>query len=109
MQLQGLTRYLTLCSVGGEYFVQFTMSPTKVGDDVYMYEQLVEPVLQSGMPLLDARLNSTMGKFLEAMGMMPRSACVVGSIANVRYVLSPDCVVQKTCFFWLCQCISADS
>ena len=61
MQLQGLTssRSLTLCSVGGERFVQFTMSPTELGEDVYMYEQLVEPVLKSGMPLLDAKLDNT--------------------------------------------------
>ena len=37
-----------LCSLGGEQFVQFVMSPTAEGDDVYLYEQLVEPVLQSG-------------------------------------------------------------
>ena len=35
-------------SIGGEQFIQFEMSPSELGDDVYLYEQLVEPVLQSG-------------------------------------------------------------
>ena len=35
-------------SIGGQQFIQFAMSPTELGDDVYLYEQLVEPVLQSG-------------------------------------------------------------
>lgn len=35
-------------SIGGEQFIQFEMSPSADGDDVYLYEQLVEPVLQSG-------------------------------------------------------------
>ena len=41
-----------LCSLGGEQFIQFVMSPTKKGDDVFLYEQLVEPVLQAGAHLL---------------------------------------------------------
>lgn len=35
-------------SLGGETFVQFVMSPTAEGDNLYLYEQVVEPVLQSG-------------------------------------------------------------
>ena len=41
-----------LCSLAGEQFVQFVMSPSATGDDVYLYEQLVEPVLQSGARFL---------------------------------------------------------
>ena len=48
MQLRGLTHSSFLCSLGGEQFIQFTMTPTKSKDDVYLYEELVEPVLKAG-------------------------------------------------------------
>jgi hypothetical protein len=41
----------TVKSLGGEEFLQFAMTPTAGKphyDDVYLYEQLVEPALQAG-------------------------------------------------------------
>ena len=40
---QGIT------TVGSESLLQFAMTPTEFGDDVYLYEQLIEPTLDSGM------------------------------------------------------------
>ena len=38
-----------LTTMGSQSFLQFAMSPTEVGDDVYLYEQLIEPALASGL------------------------------------------------------------
>ncbi|BDA51187.1 Deoxyribonuclease-2-beta [Coccomyxa sp. Obi] len=38
-----------LATVGSEPLLQFAMSPTEIGDDVYLYEELIEPKLKSGM------------------------------------------------------------
>jgi hypothetical protein len=37
-----------LQTLAGEQLLQFAMSPTEKGDDVYLYEELVEPKLKSG-------------------------------------------------------------
>jgi deoxyribonuclease-2 len=38
-----------ITTVGGEQLLQFAMSPTPAGVDVYLYEQLIEPKLKSGL------------------------------------------------------------
>ena len=44
------TQHQTIQTARGEALLQFAMSPTAVGDDVYLYEQLIEPELKSGAP-----------------------------------------------------------
>jgi hypothetical protein len=45
------SQHQSLQTKGGEQLLQFAMSPTEVGVDVYLYEQLIEPELGSGFRL----------------------------------------------------------
>ena len=38
-----------ITTVGSQSLLQFAMSPTELGDDVYLYEELIEPTLKSGL------------------------------------------------------------
>jgi hypothetical protein len=42
------SKHQSIQTVGGEPLLQFAMTPTPVGEDVYLYEQLIEPELRSG-------------------------------------------------------------
>ena len=41
-------KHQAITTAGGEPLLQFAMAPTQEGDDVYLYEQLIEPQLKSG-------------------------------------------------------------
>ena len=38
-----------IATVGSQPLLQFAMSPTELGDNVYLYEELIEPKLHSGL------------------------------------------------------------
>ena len=42
------SKHQSIQTLGGEPLLQFAMTPTREGDDVYLYEQLIEPQLRSG-------------------------------------------------------------